>query len=393
MEDMLYGMPALEDADLAVLAEIEEMRRDLKYRLAETHRWDGQLRKHLQARAIQGSNSIEGYKASIEDIESIMSGEEPLETSTRVTREIAGYQQALTYIRLLAKAPAFRFDAGLLNALNFMMIGHHYDKGPGVLRPGGIYVRNSATGEVVYEGPDADDVPGLMGELVEWLNTGDLETPNYVRAAMAHFNLVAIHPWRDGNGRMSRALQTLVLGRDQILLPEFSSIEEWLGIDENTVDYYRALRAVQRGSWNPHGEMLSWVRFCLRAHHMQTQRVRQRLAEAGEIWTLLEEQVDADGLNTRCVSALYEVFVNRRLRRSRYQHDEVLSQGQAARDLRDLAAKNWLQPYGETKGRFYAPGPRMVAIKADFAGRITPLRDPYRKYGYGGIPGCSAPPS
>jgi Fic family protein len=375
---MLYGTPALEAADKAALAEIEDMRRELKYRLAETHRWDGQLRRQLRARAIQGSNSIEGYRASVEDIESIMAGEEPLETSASVTREIAGYQQALTYIQMLSRAPNFRFDVGLLHAINFMMIGHHRDKTPGVVRPGCVYVRNAATGEVVYEGPDAEEVPGLLDELVTWLNIGDLDAPSYVRGAMAHFNLVAIHPWRDGNGRMSRALQTLVLGREQILTPEFSSIEEWLGLGENTVDYYRALREIQQGSWRPHDEMLSWVRFCLRAHHLQAQRVRQRLAEAGEIWMLLEEQIDADGLNSRTVSALYEVFVNRRLRRSRYQADEGLSQGQAARDLRDLAAKAWLQPYGETKGRFYAPGPRMARIKADFAERVTPLRDPYR---------------
>ncbi|MGV9307503.1 hypothetical protein ACWENQ_26765 [Nonomuraea sp. NPDC004354] len=68
-------------------------------------------------------------------------------------------------------------------------------------------------------------------------------------------------------------------------------------------------------------------------------------------------------------------------RRTRYQLDEELSQGQAARDLRDLAAKGWLKPYGATKGRFYAPGPRMARIKADFADRMTPLKDPYRRVG------------
>lgn len=376
---MLYDTPRLEAMDELVLGEIEEMRRDLKYRLAETHRWDGQLRRQLQARAIQGSNSIEGYRASVEDIESIMSGEDPLETSAGVAREIAGYQQALTYIRLLSRTPVFGFDAGLLHALNFMMIGHHVDKTPGTVRPGGIYVRNSATGEVVYEGPDTEEVPGLLDELVDWLNSGDLDAPSYVRAAMAHFNLVSIHPWRDGNGRMSRALQTLVLGRDQITTPEFSSIEEWLGQGRNTYDYYDALAGAQRGRWSPNGDTLHWVRFCLRAHHMQAQQVRRRLSEAGEVWMLLEGQTDAEGLNARTVSALYEVFVNRRLRRTRYQTDESLSQGQAARDLRDLAARGWLRPYGETKGRFYAPGPRMQEIKDEFAARVTPLRDPYRR--------------
>lgn len=375
---MLYGTPSLEAIDRAVLGEIEEMRRDLRYRLAETHRWDGQLRRQLQARAIQGSNSIEGYRAGVEDIESIMAGEAPLETSDAVAREISGYQQALTYIQVLSRTSAFGFDAGLLHALNFMMIGHHLDKTPGTVRPGAIYVRNSATGEVVYEGPDAEEVPGLLGELVDWLNEGDLEAPSHVRAAMAHFNLVGIHPWRDGNGRMSRALQTLVLGRDQITTPEFSSIEEWLGQARNTYDYYDALAEGQGGRWNPHGDTLSWVRFCLRAHHLQAQRVQRRLSEAGEVWMLLEERVDADGLNARTVSALYEVFVNRRLRRSRYQLDESLSQGQAARDLRDLTAKGWLTPYGETRGRFYAPGPRMQAIKDEFGARVVPLRDPYR---------------
>ncbi|WP_405085505.1 Fic family protein [Microbispora sp. NBC_01389] len=376
---MLYGTPALEAEDEKVLAEIEEMRRDLKYRLAEAHRWDGLLRRQLQARAIQGSNSIEGYHASVEDIESIMSGEDPLETPAAVAREISGYQQALTYIGALSRAWAFRYDAGLLHALNFMMIGHHMNKTPGTVRPpGAIYVRNSATGEVVYEGPDDEQVPGLLAELVEWLNEGDPDAAGYVRAAMAHFNLVAIHPWRDGNGRMSRALQTLVLGRDQITTPEFSSIEEWLGIGETTLEYYQALRAVQNGRWSPHGDTLSWVRFVLRCHHMQAQRVGRRLAEAGEVWMLLEERTGEQGLNPRTVSALYQVFVSRRLRRGMYQADEGLSQGQAARDLRELAASGWLQPYGETKGRFYAPGPRMTEIKAAFAERARPLRDPYR---------------
>ncbi|MET9344049.1 Fic family protein [Nonomuraea sp. NPDC003804] len=378
---MLYGLPALEAQDEKVLAEIEDMRRDLKYRLAVSHRWDGQLRRQLRARAIQGSNSIEGYRASVEDIESIMAGEEPLETPGSVAREIAGYQQALTYIQLLSNAPAFRFDVGVLNALNFMMIGHHHGKTAGVIRPGGIYVRNADTGEVVYEGPDAEHVPGLLHSLVDWLDHGDLDAPSYVRAAMAHLNLVKIHPWRDGNGRMSRALQTLVLGRDRITTPEFCSIEEWLGKQRSTIEYYDVLGEVGRKRWSPHDGTLPWVRFCLRAHHLQAQQVGRRLAEAGEIWVLLEEQVDADGLNTRCVSALYEVFVNRRLRRTRYQLDEELSQGQAARDLRDLAAKGWLKPYGATKGRFYAPGPRMARIKADFADRMTPLKDPYRRVG------------
>lgn len=373
---MLYATPGLTAKDERVLADLKEIRRDLRFRVSEPHGWTGQLRRHLQARAIQGSNSIEGYQASVEDVESVVAGDVPLEASPQVTQEIAGYRQALGYVQALGRAASFRYEVGVLNALNYMMIGHHRDKCPGVLRPGAIFIRNHATGGVVYEGPDAERVPGLMDELAAWLNEGDLDAPSYVRAAMAHFNLVSIHPWKDGNGRMSRALHTLVLARDQILSPEFSSIEEWLGIEENTVDYYRALQAI-RTEWRPHGKTHSWVRFCLRAHHMQAQQVQRRLDEAAKIWLLLEEKIAAEPLPVRCVAALYQVYISNRLRRATYQSDESLSPGQATRDLRELARRDWLAPYGETKGRFYAPGPKMKEIRREFAARREPLRDPY----------------
>jgi Fic family protein len=68
----------------------------------------------------------------------------------------------------------------------------------------------------------------LVQELVDWLN-GDDGTHLLVRAAMAHLHLVSIHPWADGNGRMSRSLQTLMIAREGALAPEFSSVEAWLG--------------------------------------------------------------------------------------------------------------------------------------------------------------------
>ncbi len=66
---------------------------------------------------------------------------------------------------------------------------------------------------------------------------------------MAHLNLVMIHPFRDANGRMSRCLQTPVLAREQILAPQFSSIEEYLG--RNTQSYYKVLGEVGAESWHP----------------------------------------------------------------------------------------------------------------------------------------------
>lgn len=101
-----------------------------------------------------------------------------------------------------------------------MMTSYDLTKRPGLWRAGPIYVRNDETDETDYEGPDV--------ELVRELDASD-GTPGLVRAGMAHLNLVMIHPIRDGNGRMARCLQTLVLGREGVLGPEFCSIEEYRG--------------------------------------------------------------------------------------------------------------------------------------------------------------------
>ena len=63
-------------------------------------------------------------------------------------------------------------------------------------------------------------ISSLVEELVEQLSANN-ETPAIVRGAMAHLNLVMIHPFRDGNGRMARCLQTLTLARELILAPSY----------------------------------------------------------------------------------------------------------------------------------------------------------------------------
>ena len=68
-----------------------------------------------------------------------------------------------------------------------------------------------------------------MAEVVDWLENEDLDSHVVVRGAMAHLHAVSVHPFRDGNGRISRIAQSLVLAREGFVSPEFGSIEEYLG--------------------------------------------------------------------------------------------------------------------------------------------------------------------
>jgi Fic family protein len=271
----------------------------------------------------------------------------------------------------------FAYHEMLLSTLHFMMLKHDLAMWPGRNRPGDIYVSGRDRLNPVYVGPSPEQVADLMAELTDWLNTGDLDLPVLVRASIAHLNLVSIHPWRDGNGRMSRCLHTLVLARDKVLAPEFSSIEEWLGDDTNTYAYYQALRQT-RTTWDPSRSTHTWIRFCLGAHHMQAQLVQRRLDRAAQTWHEVADLVSGAGLDERVVSALYAAAVGQ-LRRTTYQHDETLTRDQAVRDIQALRRLGFVEPLGHGRTQRYiaAGAARDRAFDVvEHLGR-TPLRDPY----------------
>jgi Fic family protein len=361
--------------DLAALEKIVELRRKLRFQVGQPRRWVGQVRRVLGARAIQGSNSIEGYNLSMEDVMAAIGGDEPTDASVEDWNAVSGYRRAMTYVLQLARDEHFEYTPQILRSLQFMMTEYTLDASPGLWRSGPIWIRNEATGDVVYEGPPHDEVPVLIEELTDDLSSDD-ETPVMVRAAMAHLNLVMIHPFRDGNGRMSRCLQTLVLARDQILAPQFSSIEEYLG--QNTQSYYRVLQEVGGENWDPRCDAHPWIRFCLEAHFIQASSVLRRVEESGAIWTRLEAICTEKRLPSRMVSALFDATVGMRVRNASYRtalkmSDEEISNQSATDDLRAMVNAGLLERLGARRGTYYQAADPLKAIREDVRRNRKPI--------------------
>jgi Fic family protein len=371
---VIYSAPALTTEDEAVLSEIHRMRKELRHVLRTPRRWEGVLRRSALARAIQGSNSIEGYQVDEDDAAAAVDGEEPISADEETFLEIQGYRQALGYVLAKGDDDYATFDATEIRAMHYMLLSHDHTKSPGRYRKGPIYVRDERRDLVVYEGPDAADVPVLMDALVQSLNTGVNSDP-VVRSAMAHLNLVMIHPFMDGNGRMARALATLVLTRSDIGEPEFSSIEEWLGA--NTEDYYSVLAHTGHGSWHPRDDAHLWLTFNLRAHHMQAQTVARRVDEAGETWTDLDRLLTENDLPERMMEAMFDAVLGYRVRRAGYLKRAEVTGQTATRDLAALASAGILTAYGNGRGRYYAAGEPIKQIQDRRRARRKPVRDPY----------------
>jgi Fic family protein len=198
-----------------------------------------------------------------------------------------------------------------------------------------------------------------MGELVAELAQPSSE-PGMIRAAMAHLDFVMVHPFRDGNGRMARCLQTLVLARDGILSPHFCSIEEYLG--RNTHAYYEVLADVGAGSWHPERDARPWIRFNLTAHYRQAQTLLRRVEDSEMRWNELETMVGAAGLPDRSIGPLFNASLGLRLRNQAYRTDAAVSEQVASRDLRLLVESGMLEPLGERRGRYYVRSRRLVEL-------------------------------
>ncbi|MFE9582793.1 Fic family protein [Nocardia sp. NPDC006044] len=369
---MLYATPELDSTDNAVLSGIYRRRARLASAMRVPKRWPGLLRRNLMARAIQGSNSIEGYRVETDDAAAAVDYEEALTADERTFAEIRGYRQALGYVLTVAQSAA-PVDESTIRALHFMLLGHDLAKSPGQYRTGPIYVREDTSGDTVYEGPGSALVPGLMAELAEALES---DTDPIVAGAMAHLNLVMIHPFRDGNGRMARALQTLVVSRGGIAEPTFCSIEEWLGV--NTDDYYRILAATGAGAWSPERDAGLWLKFNLRAHDIQAQTVEGRMHRTERAWSRLDELVGTHKLPERSVDILYDALIGFRIRRHGYLTRAQIDERTASRDLKALTDLGLLAARGETRGRHYVAGAQLMELRSVLRQEVPRhIVDPY----------------
>jgi len=376
---LLVPTPQLDAKERSVLDAIVEAQGRLRYSLATPRRWTGHLRRTAWARAVSASNTIEGYRATVEDALAVAIHEEPPDADPETKLALQGYQRAMTWVLQLASGPDLRYSTDILKSLHFMMLEHDIVRNPGQWRTSWVGVRDGRTGEVTYEGAPAEDCPSLVQNIADQLNAGESATePVMVRAAMAHLNLVLVHPFSDGNGRMARCLQALVLTRGGTLPQEFASIEEYVG--RYQLEYYAVLREVGGPRWTPDVDARPWIRFCLTAHYRQAVTILRREAELQLIWEKLEEELRVRGLPERSVTALVDAAYGWKVRNTTYRAHAEVSQQTATRDLKMLVEADMLRSHGERRGRHYLAGPvtRALVGKSRSPQRIP---DPFNEPG------------
>ncbi|MEK6275330.1 MAG: Fic family protein [Actinomycetota bacterium] len=357
---MLYTTPQPTSVIRERLEELDDLRVKLHDDIVNPSPWLGTLRRQVKAASVESSVSIEGFEVPEGDALAIVdTGEADPDDQNRMA--VACYTRAMDHVGVMAHDPQFEWSDRVILDLHFDTCYFQRDKSPGVWRRSPISVTGPGGG-VAYRAPDAEEVVPLMAEVIDWLRAGDLDSHVVVRAAMAHLHTVSVHPFRDGNGRISRIAQSLVLARDGLLSPEFSSIEEFLGA--HTRDYYTVLQRVQGGRYQPGGDASEWVAFCIDAHIAQARRRLEQIEEAAARWATLERLVEERGWPDRLVIALEQSLIGG-TDRSRYERETGISPATASNDFRRLLDASLVTQAGRGRSTRYFASDDLRALVAD----------------------------
>ncbi len=356
---MIFSTPPMTAALQKRLDVLADLRTSLGEEVRTPARWMGSLRREVRASSIESSTSIEGFSVTPAEALALTSGRERAEPDGENRQAVACYARAMDHVGTMAIDPSFKWLDRVILDLHFDACHFQRDKDPGRWRTGPIGV-TAPDGSLDYQGPDGEDVPGLMAEVLASLAKGERDAKNdvVVRAAMAHLNVISVHPFRDGNGRASRIVQSLVLAREGLASPEFFSIEEYLG--GHTPAYYAALREAQGGSYQPARDASGWVSFCVEAHISQARRRLAQIEEAAARWDHLEGLIAERGWPERLVIALEQSLAGG-TERSTYGEEADISPATASADFRRLLDAGLVTQRGRGRNIRYVSSEKLRA--------------------------------
>ncbi len=234
-------------------------------------KWNVTLRQEAIIHSAYSSTSIEGNRLSLEQVSELARGRE-ITATRRDKQEVLNYLDVLKNIKNLIK-DNFITEKDILN-IHHMVTKNTLDNpaDSGVYRNRYVVVGNRFTGEVFFRPPQNLEVPGLVKDLLSWINSEESkELDPVIEAGIVHYELVRIHPFVDGNGRTARVLAALILYLRGFDTNQFFCLDDYY--DSDRPAYYKALQSVKPDTL----DLTNWLEYFTEGVNISTEAVKERI--------------------------------------------------------------------------------------------------------------------
>jgi len=311
---------------------------------------ESRLKKEALISRSHHSTSIEGNRLSKVQVAAIVSGQN-ITARPKDKKEVQNYISALRFIDKYARHIKKMTPSSILKIHSLITDGVLPAKERGSFRDKMVYVVDGF-GRTVFTPPKAHHVPELLRALCDWLNSTEAKDLYPVLSAgIAHYELVRIHPFIDGNGRVARALATLSLYRQGFDIKDFFSLDDYY--NEDRVSYYAALQSVDPSTI----DITSWLEYFAEGVAKQMEVIKDKLQALSRDRLLIEKQGQI-WLNERQWRFLEFL---REAKQASIKDYLLLSEGKkisertARMDIEFLADNKLIKRIGKGRARRYQP--------------------------------------
>ncbi len=321
--------------------------------------WEKRFAEDAVVRTVHFGTHLEGNALELNEVRRVIEGERIL-ASERDIQEVINYRAVMDYLDKEAARTQNQTDEDakpILYRLDQLTDIHRLTmqrilppEKAGTLRHTRVVIKNSQTGEITFSPPPPLEVPYQLEDFFAWINAAKKqEIHGVLTAGITHYELVRIHPFVDGNGRVARAFSTFVLYREGYEIKKFFALEEHF--DKDAASYYGYLQMTSSGS----GNLTAWLEYFTKSLAIEFERVREKILELSADYDFknkLGRQITISERQSKII-------------RYRKSHDSLLmkqarkrilpdvSDDTILRDILDLVNKGIVVKEGRTKGALY----------------------------------------
>ncbi len=326
--------------------------------------WEKKFQEDAVVRQVHHGTHLEGNPLNKEEAAKVMAGGNVL-GRPRDVQEIINYRFVLDFIGNFQKERKKEehnlYTEGLLEKLHFLTTNKILPSEKcGKIRETQVVLKNSQTGEVSFRPPPAIEVSYLIEDLFEWLNGGEAKNIHpIIRSGVVQYEIVRVHPFVDGNGRVARAMATLVLYMEGYDIRRFFSLEEYY--DRNTVEYYRALQLVSNSGETGSGSagqplnLTPWLEYFTEGLAIELNRIKERIRKLS-VDVHMKEKLGGQQLflTERQIKIIEHIQETGFLQNQSFGSlFPMISEDTILRELKELVDKSIIVKRGKTKGARY----------------------------------------